>query len=114
MQGLPFRVDGQGRVLVSWMSRDRVFWAWSDEGTRRFGRKVATPDGGTAKQAYPVVLANARGEVLFMWKEGAQVTWAVYARDGKPTRLRGHAGRVPGGHKPTAVVNPDGSFAIVF
>jgi hypothetical protein len=83
-------------------------------GGQAFGSRIATPDSTGDKQAYPMALANGRGEVLFAWREGAQAAWAVYTKNGKPTRLRGKAGRVPGVHKPTAAVMPDGSFAIVY
>lgn len=114
MQGVPFRVDGKGRVLVSWMSRHKAYWAISDEGGQRFGPAVPTPGGGKQKQAFPVALANRKGEVLFVWKEGDQVSWALYTLDGKPTGVGGRAGSLPGPNKPTAFVGSDDQFYIVF
>lgn len=114
MMGLPFRVNGDGRVLVSWMSRDRAYWSLSDKGTRRFGPKVATPDGGKRDEAFPVAVANPRGEVLFAWVEAGQVRWAIYTEDGKPTDRRGTAGRLPPNTKPTAVLGSGGRFILVF
>src|SRR5262249_22018209 len=114
MQGTPFRVDGKGRVLISWMSRDKAFWSISDEGATRFGPRVGTPDGGKQEEAFPLALSNDKGEVLFLWKEGKQVNWARYALDGKFTGEKGNAGTLPGKNKPTAFVGADGHFYVVF
>lgn len=112
MQGVPFRVDGKGRVLVSWMSRDQAHWAVSDEGGKRFGPPTAAPAGD--KQAFPVVLVNRKGEVLLVWKQGKEVHWARYTADGKYTGERGKAGELPGRNKPAAIVGADDHFYIVF
>lgn len=114
MQGVPFRVDGKGRLLVGWMSRHKAYWALSAEGGGRFGPAVPTPAGGKQKQAFPVALANRKGEVLLVWKEGTQVVWALYAADSKPTGSSGRAGPLPGPNKPTAFVGSDDQFYVVF
>src|SRR5262245_16414123 len=113
MQGVPFRVDGKGRVLVSWMSRQRAYWSISDEDGKRFAPRVATPDA-KANEAFPVAVANAQGEVLFAWKQGAQVRWALYQADGTFTGKQGTAGELAGKNKPTAFAGVDGHFYIVF
>jgi hypothetical protein len=112
MSGVPFRVDGKGRVLVSWMSRNKVYWSLSPDGGRRFGPAVRAPEGG--EQGGSVALMNPEGEVLLVWKEGGLVNWATYTQDGKPTGDRGSAGRLPDPNKPTAFVGPDGAFYIAF
>lgn len=114
MQGVPFRVDGKGRVLISWMSRHKAYWALSEPGGERFGPAVSAPGDGKHKQAFPVALANRKGEVLLVWKHGAQVSWAMYTRDGKPTGIGGQAGSLPGPNKPTAFVGADDQFYVVF
>src|SRR5687767_13650272 len=114
MQGVPFRVDGQGRVLVSWMSRHKAYWTLSGPGDERFGPAVPAPAGAKPKQAFPVALANRKGEVLLVWKEGTQVVWALYTADGKPTGTGGKAGSLPGPNKPTAFVGADDQFYVVF
>src|SRR5947209_15963461 len=96
MQGVPFRVDGKGRVLISWMSRDRAYWSLSDEGATRFAPRVGTPGGGDAEQAYPVAVADGKGEVLLVWLEGKRVNWARYRADGTFTGERGTAGESAG------------------
>src|SRR5438552_4033504 len=99
MSGVPFRVDGKGRVFASWMSRDKVYWSLSDEGGKRFAPRVAAPEGGA--QSSSMILMNRKGEVLLVWKEGQQVNWAIYTQDGKLTGAKGAVGRLPGTNKPT-------------
>jgi hypothetical protein len=112
MSGIPFRVDGKGRVLVSWMSRDKVYWSLSDEATKRFAPPVAAP--GSGEQGASIVLMNGKGEVFLAWKEDQQVNWAIYTPEGKLTGAKGTAGRLPGANKPTAFVGPDDAFYLVF
>jgi hypothetical protein len=112
MSGVPFRVDGKGRVLVSWMSRDRVYWSLSEEEGKQFSPRVAAPEGGD--QGSSAALINRKGEVLLLWKEGQQVNWAIYTQAGKPTGERGTTGRLPGKNKPTAFVGTDDVFYVVY
>ena len=112
MSGVPFRVDGQGQVLISWMSRDKVYWSLSSEGADRFAPRVAAPQGGD--QGSSTALMNRKGEVLLVWKEGQQVNWAIYTQKGKLAGESGIAGRLPGSNKPTAFVGADDVFYVVF
>jgi hypothetical protein len=114
MSGIPFRVDGKGEVLVSWMSRSKVYWTKSEEGGTRFAAPVGTPDGGRRPEALPVCVANGKGEVLLVWLRGKDVAWALYRADGEFTGQRGIAGKQSTDNKPTAFVAPDGTFYIVF
>ena len=112
MSGIPFRVDGKGRVLVSWMSRDKVYWSLSDEAGKRFAQRIAAPKGD--EQGSSIVLINRKGEVFLAWKEDQQVKWTIYTQEGKLTAAKGTAGRLPGANKPTAFVGPDDVFYLVF
>jgi hypothetical protein len=114
MQGIPFRVDGKGRVLISWMSRDKAYWSISDERGETFGPPVATPDLGKQCESFPIVLANRKGDVLLVWKENQRVLWAVYALDGTFTGQRGQGDELPRRNKPTAYVRTDDNFYVVF
>ena len=114
MQGIPFRVDGKGRVLVSWMSRDKAYWSISDEHETTFRPPVATPDGGRQTESFPIVLANPKGEVLLVWKQGRRVVWALYTMDGKFTGEGGQGGELPWRNKPTAFVGWDEHFYVVY
>ncbi len=112
MSGVPFRVDGKGRVLVTWMSRDKVYWSLSDDSGQRFAPRVAAPEGGV--QGSSTVLMNGQGDVLLVWKEGQQVIWTLYTQEGKPVGKRHTAGPAAGPNKPTAFVGADDRFYIVF
>jgi hypothetical protein len=113
MQGVPFRVDGQGRVLISWMSRNQAYWSLSEAGAKRFRGRVPSPDR-KPDEAFPVAVANQQGEVLLVWKQGKAVHWALYHADGRFTGQRGKAGELPGTNKPTAVIGADNVFYVVF
>jgi hypothetical protein len=113
MNGIPFRVNGKGQVLISWMSRDKTYWSVSDPGARRFARGVATPDRA-GREALSVAVSNRKGEVLFVWLSGKRVAWALYRMDGKFTGKQGVAGEQASDDKPTAFVGADDNFYIVF
>jgi hypothetical protein len=114
MMGIPFRADEKGRVLAGWMSDFKAYWSISDEGTKNFRSKVATPQSSKRPQEFPLAVANAKGEVLFTWKEGDRVLWATYNSDGTATGKSGTAGQLPNKLKQTAFVGADGKFYIVF
>jgi hypothetical protein len=114
MNGIPFRVNGKGQVLVSWMSKNKAYWSLSDEGTARFAPRVATPDGGKEEEKFPLALSNSKGEVLLVWLKGKQVAWAIYRIDGKFTGKRGTAGEMTADSKPAAFIGTDDGFFIVF
>jgi hypothetical protein len=113
MNGIPFRVNGKGQVLVSWMSRNKTYWSLSDAAATRFRRGVATPDRG-GREALSVAVANRKGEVLFVWLNGKRLEWALYRTDGKFTGKQGVAGEQASDNKPTAFVGADDTFYIVF
>ena len=114
MQGIPFRVDGEGRVLISWMSRDKAYWSISDERGEKFGPPIATPDGGKQTESFPIVLASRKGEVVLVWKQEKRVQWAVSTMAGKFTGQHGQGGELPWRNKPTAFVGLDDNFYIVY
>lgn len=112
MSGPSFTIEDNGQVLISWMSRYRVYWSISNSEAINFAPRVATPPGGEGEN-HPVVLANHKGEVLLVWREGAQVNWAKYTMDGRFTGNQGTAGRLNGHSKPDAFLGTDGSFYVV-
>ncbi|HYV37734.1 MAG TPA: sialidase family protein, partial [Gemmataceae bacterium] len=118
MQGMPFSVDSTGKVLFSWMSRDRAYWTMSDEGAKTFLAPIATPEknagGAKAKQAFPMAVSNAKKEILLMWTENGDARWAMYGADGSATGQHGVAGTKVGQDKPTAFAGTDGQFYIVW
>jgi hypothetical protein len=112
MSGVPFSLDGEGRVLASWMSRDRVYWSISDRGATKFGHRIPAPGDGR-NEASPLVLANHRGDVLLVWRDGRRVNWARYDHRGRFTGERGTAGEIPEASKPMAFVGADERFRVV-
>jgi hypothetical protein len=113
MQGMPLRVDARGRVLFSWMSRDRAYWTISDD-NKKFRDPIPAPEPGKGAQAFPMAVQNAQGKVLLVWAQNGEVRWAVYAADGKLTAQRGTAGKQVEQNKPTAFVGGDGHFYVVW
>jgi hypothetical protein len=110
--GVRLNLDDEGRVLASWMSRGRVYWAMSDTGGQRFGPRIPAPTPG-GDENYPQVLTNHRGEVLLLWTEGSRVHWAAYDRSGAFRGREGVAGDVGGREKPLGFVGPDGEFRLL-
>ncbi len=109
---MPFSLDGEGCVLASWMSRNRVYWALSNPGGTRFGPRIPAPFESSG-QNHPLALANARGQVLLVWTQGKLVQWASYDRSGRFTGARGSAAASVEADRPSAYVAGDGSFHIL-
>jgi hypothetical protein len=105
-------VEDNGQVLISWMSRNRAYWSISNSEASTFAPRVATPQSGEGEN-HPVVLTNHKGQVLLVWKEGAQANWAIYTIDGRFTGERGTAGALNGRSKPEAFLGTDGNFNLV-
>jgi hypothetical protein len=113
--GAPFSFDARGRLLASWMSRGRVYWAAApaaDPAAARFGPRIPAPRAARAEN-YPLVLANRRGDVMLIWTEERRVRWARYTPDGRFTGRQGIAGDLRAPDKPTAFVGRDDRFHIV-
>jgi hypothetical protein len=108
-----------GGLLCAFMSRNRVYWAVSDDAVSAFRLHVATP-ANEQDEIYPTALANRRGQVLFVWQVGpmavdrqAAVKWALYDGGGRMTGEQGAVGVSASGTKATAFVGSDDSFYIV-
>jgi hypothetical protein len=112
MQGIPLAVDDRGRVLVSWMSRDRAYWSLSDTDAKQFRPRLTAP-AGNGKAAFPLALPTGKGEVFLLWQEGKQVHWAVVREDGTATSEQGSLAAAPGGHRATAFVGKDGNVYVL-
>ena len=103
-------------VLAAAETHGRVFFVRINPATG----KVSDPISQESKAKHPVVVANARGEVLLAWTEGTawgkggSVAWQVYDRELQPTAVKGHADGLPAWSLATAFANPDGSFTIVY
>jgi hypothetical protein len=114
---LTFATDG--RALCAFMTRHKVYWSVSDTELSKFQSHVATPSN-EKDEIYPTVVANRRGDCLFVWQVGpmsttgrATVKWAIYRRGGKITGQQGTLGTTTSGTKPTAFVDTNDEFRIV-
>jgi hypothetical protein len=63
MNGIPFRVNGKGQVLVRWVSRNRMYWSVSDAAGKRFASAVAMPNQAGRPELLSVAVSNRKGEV---------------------------------------------------
>jgi hypothetical protein len=110
--------ESKSGVLAAWETGNNVFFANVDPKTMQVSRPVAPMAG--LKRKHPVAVANANGEILFVWTEGTgwnkggSVVWQVFNKDGNATGEKGRAPGVPVWSLPTAFARPDGSFAIIF
>ena len=77
-----------------------------------FGPRVAAPAGH--EQSGPLALTNSKGEVVLVYKDGQEVTWALYTAEGKLDGKAGKAGQLPGSNKVTAFVGADDNFYLVY
>jgi hypothetical protein len=102
-------VAGDGAV-ASWETGEEISWAAFD------ARGRISPAGEVRTMAaggrWPVVLANARGDVCVSWKESATLMWQVFASDGRPSGPpRSASSTSPHGH--AGCVLPDGTFLLL-
>lgn len=107
-----------GQVLAAWESGAKVYFAKVDPAAPGVGEAVPAPSSEKCK--HPVVVGNARGEVLFVWTEGTgwarggSVGWQVYDPQGRPTDEHGRAEGVPTWSHAAAFARPDGDFVILY
>ena len=83
MQGIPFTIDGKGRVVVAWMSRHEAFWSVSDNAGKTFGAKSAVPLG-KGKMSFPLALPIDDKQIFAQWQEGRTLRWSIVA-EGRAT-----------------------------
>ncbi len=81
-----FLSQAGGTVLAAAETHGRVFFIRVDPQTG----KVSEPVSPETKGQHPVVVGNARGEVLLAWAEGTawakggEVAWQTYSANGEP------------------------------
>jgi hypothetical protein len=119
MCGPELTLAADGRSLCAFMSRNRVYWAVADSPGDAFRLHASTP-ANEENEIYPTAVANSRGDVLLVWQVGpmatkgtANVKWARYTGDGKPTGDTGEVGKSFAGTKATAFVGTDDNFYII-
>jgi len=113
-QRLSLRSSGQ--ILAAAETHGRVFYIQLDPKTGKVSSAVS-PD---TKAKHPVAIGNNRGEVLLVWAEGTgwnkggTVAWQLYDSEGKPIAGKGHADGLAVWSLPTAFVEPNSNFTIIF
>ena len=119
MAGPELTFDPYGRALCAFMTSNRTYWAVSDPSLAGFQLHAPTP-ANENNEIYPTVVANRRGETLFLWQVGpmstsgtAVVKWARYNLDGTFSGRQGVVGTSFSGTKATAVVGGDDNFLII-
>ena len=108
--------DGPDGVRVAWENDGQVYYAPADALDA-----VVVPDGEIRfRRKNPVVAVNRRGQTLLAWgdapglRAGGTLHWQVFDAAGRPTRFLGDGTTVPSGSAPTAVVQPDDSFLLLY
>ncbi len=119
MCGPELTLGADGQSLCAFMSRNKVYWAVADSPGAAFRLHVPTPTN-EENEIYPSAVANRKGQVLLVWQVGpmatkgtANVKWAIYGRDGKPTGQAGDVGKSFAGTKAAAFVGTDDNFYVV-
>jgi len=97
-------------AVAAWETGEEITWAGLDaRGRLAEPGEVRTAAAGGR---WPVVVANATGEVCVSWKESAALLWQVFDWAGRPQGPpRSQASLSPHGH--TAVVLADGTFLLI-
>jgi hypothetical protein len=108
--------ESSGQILAGAETHGRVFFIRMDAKTG----KVSSPVSPDTQAKHPVVLGNSRGDVLLAWAEGTgwnkggSVAWQLYDREDKPLPAKGRGDGLPTWSLPTAFVEPDGNFTVVY
>jgi hypothetical protein len=108
--------ESSGEILAAGETHGRVFFIRLDPQTWR----VSPPVSPETQAKHPVVIGNARGEVLLAWAEntgwnkGGSIAWQLYDRKGEPISATRHADGLPVWSLPTAFAEPDGNFTIIY
>jgi hypothetical protein len=108
--------ESSGKILAGAETHGRVFFIRMDAKTGQ----VSSPVSPDTQAKHPVVLGNSRGEVLLAWAEGTgwnkggSVAWQLYDREDKPLSAKGRGDGLPTWSLPSAFVEPDGSFTVVY
>jgi len=111
-----FLSESRGGILAAGEREGRVFFVRVDPASG----EVSAPVSPEPKGKYPVVVANAKGEVLLVWVEGTAwgkggtVAWQLYGTDGKSTSQIGRADGAPAWSMASAFAEPSGDFTIVY
>ena len=105
-------------ILTAWETKDRIYFSRINSKALSVGAPLSAPEGVRGK--HPVVVGNAKGEMLLAWTEGTgwakggSLAWQLYDANGKASGAIGRADGVPVWGLVSAFVKPDGSFELVY
>jgi hypothetical protein len=100
--------SGNGRVLLSWETREQVYFAAIDAHSRGIGRPLS-PAGEGSNRKYPAITTNQRGETLLVWtegtgwKKGGSLAWQIFDEGGHPLAGKGPLPGIPAWDFATAI-----------
>ena len=111
--------EGAGGVIVAWETAGQVYFARATLGSGGAGLPVAAPGAGGSRK-HPVAVSNRGGETLLAWaegtgwKKGGAISWQGFNGQGEPTAEKGQAADLPVWSLPTACVDNEGYFTIIY
>ncbi len=112
--------ETNGRTLAAWETKGQVFWS-SISPTGASVAGVMPAPGSGINRKYPVLAANADGQLLIAWSEGTSwnkggsIAWQIFDAKGQPiANASGTAPGLPTWSLPAAFANRDGGFTILY
>lgn len=112
-------VEAGDAVYGAWETNGQVYFAKIDKKTGKPGKPIAAPGAGE-KRKHPSLAVNPAGQILLAWDEGTgwqkggSLAWQVFDANGKPTKERGKRDGIPVWSFSAAVVESDGTFAVMY
>jgi len=106
-------------TLIAWETAGQVFYARVAPGGDKISEAVAPPGPGGDRK-HPVVVSNARGEILLAWTDGTawqrggSVAWQVFDEGGRPLSQKGNLPGLPVWDLVAAFAGTDGRFTILY
>jgi hypothetical protein len=110
--------DSPAGVLAAWETENRVFFGRINRQTFSMSPPKSPPGAGARK--HPVVVGNARSEILMAWTEGTGwakgggLAWQLFQPNGQPGEQGKLESAVPVWGLISAVANSDGQFLIFY
>ena len=106
-------------VLAAWETAGQIYWTRIDPATGKPGAVVGAP-GSARNRKHPAIAANARGETLLVWTEGAGwnkgggLAWQLFDASGVPLGDFGRQTGIAAWSLAGASARPDDGFVILY
>jgi hypothetical protein len=111
--------DERKGLLAAWETEGQVYFALFDPKKPRSFAPIPAP-GAAGNRKHPVIAANSRGEIMFVWtegtgwKKGGSLAWQLYDSQGKPLGEKGEAPGVAVWSFAAVIAENNGSFTIIY